>query len=130
MLLAKPVKHKHVLTAEKLANTPVEPTDIEATDDLAKPLSCHCTSEGQKPQSAICNWSQLLKRPLTLRLTRKAAVAAAIARAKAKKAAQEQPALEPVADTVTDAEVDPRKAAVCRHCTSESQKRLKKATCN
>ncbi|MEY0113774.1 electron transport complex subunit RsxC [Providencia rettgeri] len=101
--------------AEKLANTPVEPTDIEATDDPRKTAVAAAIARAKAKKAAQ---AQSATEPVAETATdaevdpRKAAVAAAIARAKAKKAAQEQPATEPVADTVTDAEVDPRKAAV------------------
>ena len=101
--------------AEKLANTPVEPTDIEATDDPRKTAVAAAIARAKAKKAAQ---AQSATEPVAETATdaevdpRKAAVAAAIARAKAKKAAQEQPATEPVADTVTDSEVDPRKAAV------------------
>ena len=101
--------------AEKLANTPVEPTDIEATDDPRKTAVAAAIARAKAKKAAQ---EQPATEPVADIVTdaevdpRKAAVAAAIARAKAKKAAQEQPATEPVANTVTDAEVDPRKAAV------------------
>ncbi|MBW3106266.1 electron transport complex subunit RsxC [Providencia rettgeri] len=101
--------------AEKLANTPVEPTDIEATDDPRKTAVAAAIARAKAKKAAQ---EQPATEPVANAVTdtevdpRKAAVAAAIARAKAKKAAQAQPATEPVADTVTDAEVDPRKAAV------------------
>ncbi|MEX5870875.1 electron transport complex subunit RsxC [Providencia hangzhouensis] len=101
--------------AEKLANTPVEPTDIEATDDPRKTAVAAAIARAKAKKAAQ---AQSATEPVAETATdaevdpRKAAVAAAIARTKAKKAAQEQPATEPVADTVTDAEVDPRKAAV------------------
>ncbi|EFE55641.1 electron transport complex, RnfABCDGE type, C subunit [Providencia rettgeri DSM 1131] len=101
--------------AEKLANTPVEPTDIETTDDPRKTAVAAAIARAKAKKAAQ---AQSATEPVAETVTdaevdpRKAAVAAAIARAKAKKAAQEQPATEPVADTVTGAEVDPRKAAV------------------
>ncbi|MCL0010045.1 electron transport complex subunit RsxC [Providencia rettgeri] len=101
--------------AEKLANTPVEPTDIEATDDPRKTAVAAAIARAKAKKAAQ---EQPATEPVADTVTdaevdpRKAAVAAAIARAKAKKAAQAQPATEPVANTVTDAEVDPRKAAV------------------
>ena len=101
--------------AEKLANTPVEPTDIEATDDPRKTAVAAAIARAKAKKAAQ---EQPATEPVADIVTdaevdpRKAAVAAAIARAKAKKAAQAQPATEPVANTVTDAEVDPRKAAV------------------
>ncbi|MEX9880351.1 electron transport complex subunit RsxC [Providencia rettgeri] len=101
--------------AEKLANTPVEPTDIETTDDPRKTAVAAAIARAKAKKAAQ---AQSATEPVAETVTdaevdpRKAAVAAAIARAKAKKAAQEQPATEPVANTVTDAEVDPRKAAV------------------
>ncbi|WP_166184420.1 electron transport complex subunit RsxC [Providencia sp. M-8] len=101
--------------AEKLANTPVEPTDIEATDDPRKTAVAAAIARAKAKKAAQ---AQSATEPVAETVTdaevdpRKVAVAAAIARAKAKKAAQEQPATEPVANTVTDAEVDPRKAAV------------------
>ncbi|MEX6231764.1 electron transport complex subunit RsxC [Providencia hangzhouensis] len=101
--------------AEKLANTPVEPTDIEATDDPRKTAVAAAIARAKAKKAAQ---AQSATEPVAETVTnaevdpRKAAVAAAIARAKAKKAAQEQPATEPVAETVTNAEVDPRKAAV------------------
>ncbi|CAB5535443.1 electron transport complex subunit RsxC [Providencia hangzhouensis] len=101
--------------AEKLANTPVEPTDIEATDDPRKTAVAAAIARAKAKKAAQ---EQPATEPVADTVTdaevdpRKAAVAAAIARAKAKKAAQAQSATEPVAETVTDAEVDPRKAAV------------------
>ncbi|BBV12585.1 MULTISPECIES: electron transport complex subunit RsxC [Providencia] len=101
--------------AEKLANTPVEPTDIEATDDPRKTAVAAAIARAKAKKAAQ---AQSATEPVAETVTdaevdpRKVAVAAAIARAKAKKAAQAQPATEPVANTVTDAEVDPRKAAV------------------
>ncbi|PCQ38863.1 electron transport complex subunit RsxC [Providencia rettgeri] len=101
--------------AEKLANTPVEPTDIEATDDPRKTAVAAAIARAKAKKAAQ---EQPATEPVANAVTdtevdpRKAAVAAAIARAKAKKAAQAQSATEPVAETVTDAEVDPRKAAV------------------
>ncbi|MEX9972990.1 electron transport complex subunit RsxC [Providencia rettgeri] len=101
--------------AEKLANTPVEPTDIEATDDPRKTAVAAAIARAKAKKAAQ---EQPATEPVADTVTdaevdpRKAAVAAAIARAKAKKAAQAQSATEPVADTVTGAEVDPRKAAV------------------
>ncbi|MCK9788822.1 electron transport complex subunit RsxC [Providencia sp. CIM-Carb-044] len=101
--------------AEKLANTPVEPTDIEATDDPRKAAVAAAIARAKAKKAAQ---AQSATEPVAETVTnaevdpRKAAVAAAIARAKAKKAAQAQSATEPVAETVTDAEVDPRKAAV------------------
>ncbi|MEQ5319863.1 electron transport complex subunit RsxC [Providencia rettgeri] len=101
--------------AEKLANTPVEPTDIEATDDPRKTAVAAAIARAKAKKAAQ---EQPATEPVAETVTdaevdpRKVAVAAAIARAKAKKAAQAQPATEPVANTVTDAEVDPRKAAV------------------
>ncbi|EHZ6871738.1 electron transport complex subunit RsxC [Providencia rettgeri] len=101
--------------AEKLANTPVEPTDIEATDDPRKTAVAAAIARAKAKKAAQ---AQSATEPVAETVTdaevdpRKAAVAAAVARAKAKKAAQAQSATEPVANTVTDAEVDPRKAAV------------------
>ncbi|MEX9905506.1 electron transport complex subunit RsxC [Providencia rettgeri] len=101
--------------AEKRANTPVEPTDIEVTDDPRKTAVAAAIAQAKAKKAAQ---AQPTTEPVADTVTdaevdpRKAAVAAAIARAKAKKAAQAQPATEPVANTVTDAEVDPRKAAV------------------
>ncbi|THB25357.1 electron transport complex subunit RsxC [Providencia sp. MGF014] len=101
--------------AEKLANTPVEPTDIEATDDPRKTAVAAAIARAKAKKAAQ---AQSATEPVAETVTdaevdpRKVAVAAAIARAKAKKAAQAQSATEPVAETVTDAEVDPRKAAV------------------
>ncbi|MFO3759787.1 electron transport complex subunit RsxC [Providencia hangzhouensis] len=101
--------------AEKLANTPVEPTDIEATDDPRKTAVAAAIARAKAKKAAQ---AQSATEPVAETVTnaevdpRKAAVAAAIARAKAQKAAQAQSATEPVADTVTDAEVDPRKVAV------------------
>ncbi|MGG4672806.1 electron transport complex subunit RsxC [Providencia sp. Me1] len=101
--------------AEKLANTPVEPTDIEATDDPRKTAVAAAIARAKAKKAAQ---AQSATEPVADTVTgaevdpRKAAVAAAIARAKAKKAAQAQSATEPVAETVTDAEVYPRKAAV------------------
>ncbi|MBW3116016.1 electron transport complex subunit RsxC [Providencia rettgeri] len=101
--------------AEKLANTPVEPTDIEATDDPRKTAVAAAIARAKAQKAAQ---AQSATEPVADTVTdaevdpRKAAVAAAIARAKAKKAAQAQSATEPVAETVTNAEVDPRKAAV------------------
>ncbi|MEX6038764.1 electron transport complex subunit RsxC [Providencia hangzhouensis] len=101
--------------AEKLANTPVEPTDIEATDDPRKTAVAAAIARAKAKKAAQ---AQSATEPVAETVTdaevdpRKVAVAAAIARAESKKAAQAQPATEPVANTVTDAEVDPRKAAV------------------
>ncbi|NHN50841.1 electron transport complex subunit RsxC [Providencia rettgeri] len=101
--------------AEKLANTPVEPTDIEATDDPRKTAVAAAIARAKAQKAAQ---AQSATEPVADTVTdaevdpRKVAVAAAIARAKAKKAAQAQSATEPVAETVTNAEVDPRKAAV------------------
>ncbi|MEX5931174.1 electron transport complex subunit RsxC [Providencia hangzhouensis] len=125
--------------AEKLANTPVEPTDIEATDDPRKTAVAAAIARAKAKKAAQ---AQSATEPVAETVTdaevdpRKAAVAAAIARAKAKKAAQAeqlaQEELTPAAEQPIEEETDPRKvavaAAIARVKAKQAQKQHEQTT--
>ncbi|MEX5758549.1 electron transport complex subunit RsxC [Providencia hangzhouensis] len=125
--------------AEKLANTPVEPTDIEATDDPRKTAVAAAIARAKAKKAAQ---AQSATEPVAETATdaevdpRKAAVAAAIARAKAKKAAQAeqlaQEELTPAAEQPIEEETDPRKvavaAAIARVKAKQAQKQHEQTT--
>ncbi|MFP4909548.1 electron transport complex subunit RsxC [Providencia hangzhouensis] len=125
--------------AEKLANTPVEPTDIEATDDPRKTAVAAAIARAKAKKAAQ---EQPATEPVADTVTdaevdpRKAAVAAAIARAKAKKAAQAeqlaQEELTPAAEQPIEEETDPRKvavaAAIARVKAKQAQKQHEQTT--
>ncbi len=125
--------------AEKLANTPVEPTDIETTDDPRKTAVAAAIARAKAKKAAQ---AQSATEPVAETVTdaevdpRKAAVAAAIARAKAKKAAQAeqlaQEELTPAAEQPIEEETDPRKvavaAAIARVKAKQAQKQHEQTT--